>query len=121
VSVPDFGRGRWVNVAVRKTAAGQGASAIAAVRAAAPGAEFVIAVDESADLDDWRDVLFHLCANTDPGRDLHADGPRIAFDATRKLPGDERHGQPVRRYPPIIAMDDATRQRIRARARELGL
>jgi 3-polyprenyl-4-hydroxybenzoate decarboxylase len=61
----------------------------------AGSADFVIAVDAPIDLRDWQSVLFHWCANTDPGRDLHVErraqgagtSARIGFDATRKLPG----------------------------------
>ena len=46
---------------------------------------------------------------------------RIAFDATRKMPGDERHGQPVRDYPPPMVMDDATEALVTRRWQEYGL
>jgi len=72
------------------------------------------------------EVLFHLCANTDPQRDSivtrgpadvldHAtpqigSGSKLGMDATRKLPG-EGH---TRKWPPIIAMDPEIRKRVDA-------
>ncbi|MCP3902162.1 MAG: UbiD family decarboxylase [Planctomycetes bacterium] len=122
VTVPEFGAGRCVFVAVDKQRAGQGGYAIQHVWAATDaGADLVVAVGSDVDLDDHDAVLFHLCANADPGRDLHRTADRIGFDATGKLPGDERHGQPVRAWPPIIAMSDEVRRRVDDRATEFGL
>jgi hypothetical protein len=52
-------------------------------------------------------------AQSAPDRDAYLSvcGRRIAFDATPKLPGDERHGLPVRSWPPIIAMEPAATER----------
>jgi len=83
--------------------------------------DFMIVVDEAADLASLDDVLFTMCGNTDPGRDLHRRGVRIAIDATRKLAGAGRLGYPTRRFPARLSMDDATRQRVDARRTELGL
>jgi 4-hydroxy-3-polyprenylbenzoate decarboxylase len=122
LSVPDLGAGRCVFLAVEKTRPGQGSAAIEAVWRAAPrGADFVVAVNSTGDVEDWEAVFFHLCANTDPGRDMRRDDHRIGFDATAKMPGDERGGQDVGIYPPILAMDEETSQRIDQRAAELGL
>ncbi len=127
--VPDFGASRCVFLNVNKQRSGDGARAIESLWKLAPPhtAEFVIAVDASVDLRDWQAVFFHLCANADPGRDLvcesRADGTagsRIGFDATTKVPGDQRNGQPVRDYPPILRMDDATRALVDRRWREYG-
>jgi 4-hydroxy-3-polyprenylbenzoate decarboxylase len=128
VIVPEFGRGRCAFVSVSKARAGDGPRAIEAVwRSAPPGcAEFVVAVDESVNPRDWQAVLFHLCANADPGRDLtraEASGAcsgRIGLDATRKLPGDERNGQPVRPYPPLIRMSDEMSAQVSRRWRQYG-
>lgn len=122
--VPAFGHGRLVFIGVKKHIAGDGARAIEAVWSAAETidqpslADFVLAVDQSVDLRDHHAVLFHWLANADPGRDLlterMADAPlgpttgRIGFDATFKVSGDARFGQPVREWPPIIEMDEAT-------------
>jgi 4-hydroxy-3-polyprenylbenzoate decarboxylase len=122
VAMPDFGRGRCVFVAVEKTRPGQGVSAIEAVWEAAGdrGADCVIAVERSVDASDWQQVLFHWCANTDPGRDLVQRDHRIGFDATAKQPGDERDGQPIRPYPPILAMDEQTKRMVNERWGEYG-
>ncbi|MBT8484793.1 MAG: UbiD family decarboxylase [Phycisphaerales bacterium] len=122
ITVPAVGGGRVVFASVRKTAAGQGAAAIDRIFAATDtGADFVVAVDEDADVGDWSDTFFHLCANADPGRDLHRRGARLGIDATRKLPGDERNGQPVRDYPPIIQMTETVRERVEMHRGEFGL
>ena len=124
VVCPEFGAGRCAFIAVRKNGAGDGARAIEQLWNETPptgNADFVIAVDSSVDVHDWQTVFFQLCANTDPIRDVHQREHRIAFDATRKLPGDERNGQPVRDYPPILSMDEGTRRNVDARSEEFGL
>jgi 4-hydroxy-3-polyprenylbenzoate decarboxylase len=122
VAVPPFGRGRCAFLAVDKTRPRQGAEALhAAWSIAGAGADLLVAVDASVDVGDWQSVLFHLCANADPGRDLHRDGHRLGVDATAKTPGDERHGQPVRAWPPILAMDPSIKRRVDERAEEFGL
>ena len=122
VASPAFGRGRCVCVGVDKTLTGQGREAIERVWAAAlePLADVVIAVGHTVDVGDWRQVLFHMCANTDPGRDLVRAGHRLGIDATTKLPGDEHNGQPVRDFPPLIEMSPEMRQRVAARWEEYG-
>jgi 4-hydroxy-3-polyprenylbenzoate decarboxylase len=121
-AAPAFGRGRCVFVAVRKERAGQGAEAIESVWAAVEtGADFVIAVDATVDVADWQQVLFHMCANADPGRDLIRSGHRAGIDATAKTKGDERNGQPVRDYPPILEMTADVRRRVDDRWGEYGL
>ena len=66
--------------------------------------KIIVVVDETVNVHDTSDVLFHLCANIDPQRDSlltkgpcdsldHAPtlpniGSHIGFDATRKLPGE---------------------------------
>ena len=116
---PSFGNGRCLFVGVDKQAAGDGLEAIEGAWEA--GAELAVAVDASVDLDDWQQVLFHLCANADPGRDLHRADARVGFDATAKREGDERHGQPVRDYPPILEMDAEIVERVEQRWSEYGL
>ena len=70
------------------------------------------------------EVLFRLCANTDPQRDSiltkgpadvldHATseigvGSKLGVDATKKLPGEAFH----RQWPPLITMDQSVRKRI---------
>ena len=81
----------------------------------------MVAVGVDVDVDDHDEVLFHLGANCDPGRDLHRRDHRIGLDATQKVPGDERRGEAVRPFPPIIEMDDVVKAAVTARAAEFGL
>lgn len=97
--------------------------------------KMIVVVDHDVDVHDQDAVLFHLCANCDPGRDVEVvNGPldildhaaprlgaghKIGFDATRKIAGEEVGGNPVRTWPPIIAMDQAVKDRVAARWREL--
>ncbi|MCH8152145.1 MAG: UbiD family decarboxylase [Planctomycetes bacterium] len=122
VILPEFGCGRCAFIAVDKSAPGQGARAIESIWDAveSPCADFAIAVDSSVNLDDWGQVLFHFCANTDPGRDMVQRDHRLGFDATKKVAGDERNGQPVRAYPPLIEMSDEIKRRVAQRWAEYG-
>ena len=86
--------------------------------------KYIVVVDDDVDVHNTSDVLFRLCANTDPQRDtLFTKGPsdvldhatpeiamgsKLGFDATRKLAGEGFK----RRWPPIIAMDPAVRARV---------
>jgi 4-hydroxy-3-polyprenylbenzoate decarboxylase len=97
----------------------------------------IIVVDEDADVHDHEAVLFHLCANADPGRDTEiVNGPldildhaaprlgaghKMGIDATRKIKGEEVGGHAVRDWPPIIRMSDEMRSRVASRWKELGL
>ncbi|MBM3847090.1 MAG: menaquinone biosynthesis decarboxylase, partial [Verrucomicrobia bacterium] len=81
--------------------------------------KYIVVVDEDVDVHNTSQVLFRLCANTDPQRDTvfskgpadvldHATsevaiGSKLGFDATRKLPGEGFK----RPWPPIIQMPDA--------------
>ncbi len=132
MAAPEMGAGRCVFLSVEKKAAGAGTLAVeslwrladAAGAGAAGMADFAVIVDDGTPLRDWDRVFFLMCANADPGRDAHRSGARIAFDATTKVEGrgaDGRHGEPVRRYPPILRMDDATRRLVDGRWREYGL
>jgi len=51
------------------------------------------------------ETLFHWLAHSSPDRDryLSVCGRRVAFDATPKVRGDERHGLPVRDCRPLSA------------------
>ena len=80
--------------------------------------KYIVVVDEDCDVHNTSEVLFRLCANTDPGRDTtviknpsdsldHAPteqniGSHMGFDATRKLPGENYH----RRWPELLKMTD---------------
>lgn len=91
-------------IAIDKTQGGQGSCAIHAAMDAHPRARFVIAVDKEVDVSDWEQVFFYMCANADPGRDTVRRGSRLGFDATAKMPGDERRGQGVRDFPPVLTL-----------------
>jgi 4-hydroxy-3-polyprenylbenzoate decarboxylase len=117
--LPEFGNGRLAFVRVEKRQAGDGARAIEAAWEAT-GADLVIAVDARVNLGDPDEVFFHWCANCDPGRDLHARGTRIGFDATAKMKGDERNGAPVRDFPPPQVMSDEARRKVKERWEEYG-
>ncbi len=121
--VSEWSNARCAFLRVDKRRAGDGARAIESFwKDVQSGTiDFVIAIDATVDIRDWRSVLFHLCANADPGRDMLRSGHRIGFDATRKVTGDERMGQPVRDFPPILAMDAATTALVDRRWLEYGL
>jgi 4-hydroxy-3-polyprenylbenzoate decarboxylase len=86
--------------------------------------KYIVVVDDDVDVHNTREVLFRLCANTDPQRDSiftkgpadvldHATtqtavGSKMGIDATRKLPGE---GFP-RPWPPLIRMTDEIRRRM---------
>lgn len=88
--------------------------------------KYIVVVDDDVDVQNTSEVLFRLCANTDPQRDSiftkgpsdvldHATseiacGSKLGIDATRKLPGEGFH----RPWPPIIKMSDEIRQKIAA-------
>ncbi len=127
-----LGRG-WMLVSIRKTGAGRGAEVVAAIAEIAfpPGLEdeslppFIIVVDESVDVLDIDRTLFSWCSNSDAGRDARVIGsaawPRLAFDATPKVPGDERNGEGVRAWPPMLKVDAGVAATVASRWRELGL
>jgi 4-hydroxy-3-polyprenylbenzoate decarboxylase len=80
--------------------------------------KYIIVVDEDCDVHNTSEVLFRLCANTDPERDStiirnpsdsldHAPsaqniGSHMGFDATRKLPGENYH----RAWPELAKMTE---------------
>jgi 4-hydroxy-3-polyprenylbenzoate decarboxylase len=86
--------------------------------------KYIIIVDDDVDVHNTSDVLFRLCANTDPQRDSiftkgpsdvldHATseiamGSKLGIDATKKLAGEGFK----RPWPPLIKMDDAVRQKM---------
>ena len=81
-------------------------------------------VDDDVDVHNTSEVLFRLCANTDPQRDSiftkgpsdvldHAtseiaSGSKLGIDATKKFPGEGFK----RPWPPLIKMDAAEKQKI---------
>ncbi len=80
--------------------------------------KYIVVADEDCDVHNTSEVLFRLCANTDPARDTtviknpsdsldHAPteqniGSHMGFDATRKLPGENYH----RQWPELLRMTD---------------
>lgn len=88
--------------------------------------KYIVVVDADVNVHNTSEVLFHLCANTDPQRDSiftkgpsdvldHATseiaiGSKLGIDATKKLPGEGFK----REWPPLIKMDEAVRKKIDA-------
>jgi 4-hydroxy-3-polyprenylbenzoate decarboxylase len=86
--------------------------------------KYIVVVDAGVDVHNTSEVLFRVCANTDPQRDAiftkgpadvldHATtemaiGSKMGIDATHKLPGEGCK----RGWPPIIRMDEAVRAKI---------
>lgn len=84
--------------------------------------KYIIVVDEDCDVHSTSEVLFRLCANTDPQRDTsviknpsdaldHAPtiatlGTHMGFDATRKLPTEGY----TRGWPEMVRMSHDVRQ-----------
>jgi 4-hydroxy-3-polyprenylbenzoate decarboxylase len=84
--------------------------------------KYIVVVDEDCDVHNTSEVLFRLCANTDPERDTtvirnpsdsldHAPteqniGSHMGFDATRKLPGENYH----RQWPELLKMSDQAKK-----------
>ncbi len=88
--------------------------------------KYIIVVDEDVNVHNTSQVLFRLCANTDPKRDsLFTKGPadvldhatdtigagsKMGIDATKKLAGEGF----ARKWPPLIRMDEAVESRMNA-------
>jgi 4-hydroxy-3-polyprenylbenzoate decarboxylase len=86
--------------------------------------KYLVVVDDDVNVHNTSEVLFRLCANTDPQRDSiftkgpadvldHATseigiGTKLGIDATRKLAGEGFK----REWPPLIRMDEAVKRRI---------
>ncbi|MDD5260954.1 MAG: UbiD family decarboxylase [Methylacidiphilales bacterium] len=86
--------------------------------------KYIVVVDHDVDVHNTSEVLFRLCANTDPQRDSmitkgpadvldHATtemaiGSKLGIDATHKLPGEGHK----RGWPPIIKMDEAVKAKM---------
>jgi 4-hydroxy-3-polyprenylbenzoate decarboxylase len=87
--------------------------------------KYIVVVDDDVDVHNNSEVLFRLCANTDPERDSiftkgpadvldHATsetgvGTKLGFDATKKLPGEGFK----RPWPPLIKMDAGVKAKVR--------
>lgn len=86
--------------------------------------KYIIVVDADVNVHNTSEVLFHLCANTDPQRDSiftkgpsdvldHATseiamGTKQGFDATKKIPGEGFK----RPWPPLLKMDENVKAKI---------
>lgn len=86
--------------------------------------KYMIIVDADVNVHNTSEVLFRICANTDPQRDSiftkgpadvldHATselaiGSKLGIDATKKLPGEGFK----REWPPLIQMPEAVRRRV---------
>ncbi|MBI1189944.1 MAG: hypothetical protein GC200_04590 [Tepidisphaera sp.] len=108
-SIPESLGGWWLFIRAGKSNPGDGAAIIKALGALPNEVElprWTIVVGPDADVANIDDALFHWLAHSCPARDRYDSrcGRRIAFDATPKLPGDERFGLPVRAWPPILKM-----------------
>jgi 4-hydroxy-3-polyprenylbenzoate decarboxylase len=94
--------------------------------------KYIVVVDDDVDVHNTSDVLFRLCANTDPQRDSiftkgpadvldHATsemaiGTKLGIDATKKLAGEGFK----RPWPPLIQMDETVRRKISSLFRNAG-
>jgi len=86
--------------------------------------KYLVVVDDDVDVHNTYEVLFRLCANTDPQRDSiftkgpsdvldHAtseiaSGSKLGIDATKKLPGEGFK----RPWPPLIKADAAVKAKV---------
>ena len=88
--------------------------------------KYIVVVNDDVDVHNTSEVLFRLCANTDPERDSiftkgpadvldHAtseiaSGSKLGMDATKKIPGEGFK----RAWPPLIKMDEAVKAKVDA-------
>ncbi|MDB6025138.1 MAG: 4-hydroxy-3-polyprenylbenzoate decarboxylase [Verrucomicrobiales bacterium] len=88
--------------------------------------KYIVVVDHDVDVHNTSEVLFHLCANTDPQRDSiftkgpadvldHATseiaiGSKLGIDATKKILGEGFK----RPWPPLIKMDEAVKAKMQS-------
>jgi len=94
--------------------------------------KIIVVVDHDVDVHNTSEVLFRLCANIDPERNIiftkgpadvldHAApvlglGSKIGIDATHKLPSEAN----TRPWPPIIKMDVGVKQKVDEMIRRLN-
>jgi 4-hydroxy-3-polyprenylbenzoate decarboxylase len=94
--------------------------------------KYIVVVDEDCDVHNTSEVLFRLCANTDPQRDStiiknpsdsldHAPtsqnvGSHMGFDATRKLRGE---GYP-RKWPELVRMTEEAQRLVDELRKKMG-
>src|SRR5258706_4209164 len=86
--------------------------------------KYIVVVDHEVDVHNTSQVLFRLCANTDPQRhSIFTKGPsdvldhatseiatgsKLGIDATKKIPGEGFK----RPWPPLIKMDEAVKAKV---------
>src|SRR5882724_9548014 len=86
--------------------------------------KYTVVVDDDVDAHNISEILFCLCANTDPQRDSiftkgsadvldHAtseiaSGSKLGIDATKKIPGEGFK----RPWPPLIKMDESAKAKV---------
>jgi len=136
----ECGRG-WLFLKIAKRTQADARTAIASlvlklqarVTSNQPIPPFIILVNDEVNLTDIDSALFHWCAHSDAGRDrvvFSADPTNPAapsstraliIDATPKFPGESHRNEPVRPWPPILKMDEATQKKIQSRWSEYGL
>jgi 4-hydroxy-3-polyprenylbenzoate decarboxylase len=94
--------------------------------------KYIVVVDEDVDVHNTSEVLFRLCANTDPQRDSlitkgpadvldHATpefamGSKMGIDATKKLTGEGFK----REWPPLIRMETEVKKKVDQLIAQLG-
>lgn len=99
--------------------------------------KMIVVVDEDVDVHNPEEVMFHLCANCDPGRDVevvhgpldildHAApmlgaGHKMGFDATAKIAGEAVGGHAVRDWPTRLAMCPKVKAAVDAKWKAMGL
>lgn len=95
--------------------------------------KIIVVVDEHVDVQDEDAVLFHMCANIDPKRDImFVDGPidvldhaspyfaagsKMGIDATRKIAGEGL----IREWPGEIEMTAEIKERVSRKWMDYGL
>src|SRR6266550_3983845 len=113
-------------VGLMVTGSPQFEAAITILRGQMMFTKYIVVVDDDVDVHNTSEVLFRLCANTDPQRDSiftkgpadvldHATseiamGTKLGIDATRKLAGEGFK----RPWPPLIRMSEEVRRKIDA-------
>lgn len=122
-------------VSIRKSYAGQARKVMSAIWSLGQAmfTKCIIVVDEDCDVHNIGDVTLRVANNIDPERDIqftmgpidsldHASrlpnyGSKMGIDATRKWAAEGFH----RPWPPMIEMDAATKARVDAIWKKLGL
>lgn len=124
-AMPSLTAGAWLFVTIQKAGRGHGrAMAERVLGLSVPGLDeralprFVVVLGEAVDPHHADEALFHWVANMDPSRDMVRAvgvGTRLGFDSTPKLASEPNNGQPTRAWPPVLAMDRATADRVAER------